>query len=308
MDRRLSAHALLRPDIVISFTATALIWGATWFAIKDQLAAAPPSWSIAWRFLIAAAGMALLVVLRRQSFRLDRGGHVLALVFGLTQFVLNFNLLYRAERHLTSGLVAVIFGLLMLPNALLARIFLGHKVTPRFIAGTLVALAGIVLLLVHEARLASINPTGGGVLVGIVLTACSVLAASSANVMQASRTARRQPILAMLAWSLVWGALGNVLFAWASAGPPVLPADPRYIGGVLFLGIMGSVVTFPLYFHLVRELGPGRAAYNGVAVPIVAMLISTLFEAYRWSPLAACGAVLALVGMVIALRARSPSR
>jgi drug/metabolite transporter (DMT)-like permease len=66
------------------------------------------------------------------------------------------------------------------------------------------------------------------------------------------------------------------------------------------------VVTFPIYFMLVRELGPGRAAYNGVAVPVVAMLLSTLFEDYRWSLLAAAGAVLALAGMAVALRARNP--
>jgi len=77
---------------------------------------------------------------------------------------------------------------------------------------------------------------------------------------------------------------------------------------VLYLGIMGSVVTFPLYFTLIRELGPGRAAYNGVVVPIVAMLISTLAEGYRWSLVSAAGAMLALLGMVLALRARSPSR
>ena len=298
-------HAFLRPNIVIPFTLTALIWGATWFAIKDQLATAPVSWSVTWRFALAAVGMAVLVLVRRQSFRLTREGHGIALIFGLTQFCLNFNLLYRAEEHLTSGLVAVMFGLLMLPNALLARIFLGQKVPPRFVAGTAVALVGIALLLAHEARIA---PPGGKVGLGIALTACSILAASAANVMQAGKAAGRQPIIPMLAWALGWGALGNFIFAWVTAGPPVLPLDARYLGGVAYLGLMGSVVTFPLYFHLVRELGAGRAAYNGVAVPIVAMGISTLLEGYRWSALSTAGAALAVLGMVLALRARKPLR
>ena len=299
------SHALLRPGIVIPFALTALIWGATWLAIKDQLSAAPPSWSVAWRFVLAAAGMALLVVAKGQGFRLDRQGHVVAAVFGITQFCFNFNLLYRAEEHLTSGLVAVLFGLLMLPNALLARIFLGQPVTPRFMLGTLVALGGIALLVAHEVRSA---PPHGQVLVGLALTAGAILCASAANVMQAGKAARRQPILSLLAWALGWGALADCAVAWVLAGPPVLPLEGRYLAGLFYLGIMGSVVTFPLYFQLVRDLGPGRAAYNGVAVPIVAMLLSTLFEGYRWSLLAGCGAVLALLGMVIALRARNPSR
>lgn len=304
------AQSLLRPAIIIPFTLTALIWGGTWFAIKDQLHAAPASWSVTWRFAVAALGMGVLVLARRQSFRLSREGHVVAVLFGLTQFCLNFNLLYRAEAYLTSGIVAVMFAMLMLPNALLGRVFLGIRVTGRFVAGTMVALAGIGLLLLHEAQVASLagGMAGGGVATGIALACASILAASAANVMQAGRAARRQPILAMLFWALLWGALGDFCVAWVLAGPPVLPLDPRYIASVLYLGIMGSVVTFPLYFTLIRELGPGRAAYNGVVVPIVAMLISTLAEGYRWSLVSAAGAMLALLGMVLALRARSPSR
>ena len=299
----------LRARIAVPFVLTALIWGSTWLAIKDQLGDVPPSWSIAYRFVTVAVGMAILVRIKGQGFRLDRAGHTVSAIFGLTQFCLNFNLLYRAEAYLTSGLVAVLFGLLMLPNVLLARVFLRQRVTPAFIAGTLVALGGIVLLVLNEVRMAPLHgPAGGNVPIGLALTAGAILAASSANVMQAAEAARRQPILTMLAWALAWGALGDCIVAWLISGPPLLPADIRYWGGVFYLGILGSVVTFPLYFQLVRELGPGRAAYNGVVVPIVAMLLSTLFEAYRWSLLAGCGAALALLGMVLALKARNPSR
>jgi drug/metabolite transporter (DMT)-like permease len=108
----------------------------------------------------------------------------------------------------------------------------------------------------------------------------------------------------MLFWALLWGSLADVVLAWGIAGPPVLPPEPRYLTGVAFLGIMGTVVTFPLYVHLIRALGAGRAAYNGVIVPVSATTLSTLFEDYRWSLLAAGGAMLALVGMVVALRGR----
>ena len=305
MTSEASRPTFLQPGILVPFVLCALIWGSTWFAIKDQLNAAPHGWSVTWRMATAAIGMAALILVRRQSVRLDLAGHRFAAIFGITQFCFNLNLLYRAEVHLTSGLVAVMFALLMLPNAVLARIFLGQQVTRGFVAGTAVAVAGIALLLLHEARTA---PAGGMVWLGIVLTAASILAASAANVMQAGEAARRQPLLPLLFWAMLYGALADFALAWAMEGPPVLPLDPRYLVGVAFLGIMGSVVTFPLYIHLIRELGAGRAAYQGVAVPIVAMLWSTLFEDYRWSPLTIGGAALALAGMVLALRARSPSR
>jgi drug/metabolite transporter (DMT)-like permease len=295
-------HLLLRPRVALPFLLVALIWGSTWFAIKDQLLAAPPSWSVTYRFAIASVGMFALAALGRRGFGLTRAGHTLAFAVGFTQFFLNYNLVYQAEIHLTSGIVAVLYGLLMLPNALLARIFLGQTVTARFIIGSLIGLAGIALLLVHEAREA---PPTGMVGLGVLLTAVGLLAASAANVLQASAAARRDSLVALLGWAMLWGTLLDAAFAWATAGPPVFPDNARYWGGVAYLAILGSVVTFPLYFGLIRELGPGRAAYNGVLVPVVAMGLSTLFEGYRWSGLAFAGGALALIGMVVALRGKS---
>jgi drug/metabolite transporter (DMT)-like permease len=298
-DRR---HALLRPEIALPFLLVALIWGSTWYAIKDQLADAPPAWSVTYRFAIASVGMFGLAAFGGKGFALTRAGHWLALSVGFTQFFLNYNLVYEAEIHLTSGVVAVLYGLLMLPNALLARVFLGQPVTARFLVGSLIGIAGIALLVVHEAREA---PPAGMVEYGVWLTALGLLAASAANVLQAAKAARRDSLLVLLGWAMLWGTLMDGAFAWMTAGPPVFPESARYWGGVAYLAILGSVVTFPLYFRLIRDLGPGRAAYNGVLVPVVAMGLSTLLEGYRWSALAVLGAVLALTGMVVALRGRA---
>ncbi len=294
-------HALLRPGIAIPFLLLVLIWGSTWLVIKDQLAPAPPAWSVAWRFVIAAAGMFLVAKISGQGFRMTFSGHVLALIIGLTQFSINFNLVYEAEIRLTSGIVAVLFGLLLVPNAILSRIFLGHAITLRFALGSLIGIGGIVLLLIHEARAAEI---GGTVGIGVMLVAVAILSVSIANVLQASDTAKSRPLYTLLAWSMLWGMVANIAYAWAVAGLPVIPQTPRYWAGVAYLALIGSVVTFPLYFRLIRDLGAGRAAYNGVLVPVVAMTLSTVFENYRWSWLAAAGAALALVGMVVALRSR----
>jgi drug/metabolite transporter (DMT)-like permease len=293
----------LRPDVALPFLLVALIWGSTWLVIKDGLGDAPPSWSVTYRFALAAAGMAVLVMIRRESFRMTAGAHVFAIGLGLAQFCANFNFVYRAEQHITSGLVAVLFGLLMVPNALLARIFLGQHVTPRFFVGGLIGLAGIAALLVNEARAA---PVGGDVALGVAFTAIAILSASCANVATASRTAQGVPLIVLLAWAMLWGTLIDAAFAWSVAGPPVFPASLRYWAGVAYLGLIGSVLAFPLYFTLVRKLGAGRAAYNGVVVPVLAMALSTVFEGYRWSWLAVVGGALALGGMVIALRARNP--
>ena len=294
-------HALLQPRIALPFLLVALIWGSTWLVIKDQLGAAPPSWSVTYRFGIAALGMFLLAARSGRGFTMTFSGHVLAVFIGMFLFFLNFNLVYRAEMHLTSGLVAVLFGLLMVPNAILGRVFLGEAITRRFLLGALMGVIGIGLLLAHEAAEA---PPTGQVGLGVLFTLMGLLSASVANVLQASETARRRPLFLLLAWAMLWGTVFDAALAWSLAGPPVFPDSMRYWGGVAYLAIIGSVVTFPLYFALIRELGPGRAAYNGAVVPVVAMALSTLFENYRWTGLAIAGGVLALLGMVIALRGR----
>lgn len=297
-------HALLRPRILIPFVFVTLVWGSTWLVIKDQIGSVPASWSVTWRFALAAVGMIVLALVRRESLRLDATGHRLALIVGLFQFVFNFQFVYRAEHHLTSGIVAVLFALLMVPNALLSWAFLGQRPTPRFLVGGGIALAGIGLLLAHEFRIA---PPGGSVGLGIALTALGILSASAANVIQASTAARAQAVVPLLAWAMTYGALADAAFALVTAGPPQWEPRLGYFAGIAYLALVGSVATFPLYFNLIRELGPGRAAYNGVAVPVVAMGLSTLFEGYRWTLLAAGGGALALAGLVIALRARNPS-
>ena len=146
---------------------------------------------------------------------------------------------------------------------------------------------------------------GGNVGLGIWLAAGAMLAASISNVIQAGNTGRQVPLMTLVAWSMLYGTVIDVLFAAVVAGPPVLPTDGQYWLGTAYLAFAGSVVTFPLYYRLIREIGAGRAAYHNVLVVIVAMVISTLFEDYRWTELAAVGSVLSLVGLLIALRAKS---
>jgi drug/metabolite transporter (DMT)-like permease len=297
------------PKVLVAFIVVTLVWGSTWLVIKGQIGPVPPSWSVAWRFLGAAIGMFALGLVRKE-IRLgalvpERPVLIQSALIGISLFCANFQLIYRAEGHLTSGLVAVVFALLLVPNAVFARIFLGTPVTRGFVLGSVIALGGIVLLMIKEYRAA---PMGSDVPLGAGMVGLALLCASTGNVLQANQVTRRVPAAMLLAWAFLIGATADVVVAWVLSGPPVFDWTPAYIGSVAYLALVGSVLTFPLYNLLLREMGPGRAAYNGVVVPVVAMLLSTLFERYRWTGLNVAGALLALAGLVIALRSRRPSR
>ena len=288
--------------IVIPFIIFTAIWGSTWIVIRDQLGVVPAQWSVAYRFAIAAVAMALVARWKGHSLKLDRGGMIAAAFVGVMQFCVNFNAVYLAEHFITSGLVATVFALLLIPNSLLAWGFLGQKPTPRFFWATLVAAAGIGLLFVHEVRAAPFK--SHDIAIGLGLTIVGLLGASAANVYQAGREARRHPLFALLAWAMAIGALVDAVFAYVVAGPPVFDPRPGYWLGVVYLALAASVLCFSLYFPVVRKIGPGKAAYSSVIVPVIAMALSTAFEDYRWTPLSIVGAVLALGGMVLALAGR----
>jgi drug/metabolite transporter (DMT)-like permease len=295
-------HALLRPRVAIPFLTISLIWGSTWFVITGQIHGVPPQWSVAFRFILATPAMFALALLMRSRLRMPPRAHALAVAVGLCQFAGNYSLVYQAERHLTSGIVAVMVGMMIVPNAVLGRLVLHQPITRRFALGSAVAMAGIALLLVNEARVARI---GGDVVLGVWLALGAMLSASVSNVIQANRTGRSVPLLALIAWGMLYGTALDTAIAWAFAGPPPpLPGEAYWLG-TAYLAFAGSVVTFPLYYGLIREIGPGRAAYHNVLVVIVAMLISTALEGYRWTTLALAGSMLALAGLLVALRAKS---
>jgi len=295
-----------RLSVLIPFAIITLIWGSTWFVIKDQLHVVPASWSVTYRFAVAGLTMLVWAAMRKDRLGLDARGLAFAAALGVSQFVLNYNLVYISEEYITSGVVAVVYALLLVPNAVLARLFLGQRMGRQLILGSVVAIAGVALLFLHEARLSA---TGAHqALIGIGIALAGLLFASIANVMQAARVAKAYPMATMLGWAMLIGAGLDGVYSLATVGPPVLEMRWGYLAGIVYLGVIGSGIAFSLYFELIRTIGPTKAAYTGVAIPVIAMLLSTLFEGYRWSLLAVAGAVLALAGLVIALKARRPNR
>ena len=298
-----------RATVAIPFILCTLIWSSTWLVIRYQLGVVPPAWSIAYRFLIATIAMTAYARFSRIPLRLTPRQHGFAAIYGVAQYAFNYEAVYVAEQTVTSGLVAVVFALLVVPNALLAWIFLRQGVSRAFLLGSAVAGAGLVLLFSHE--LSAVSAGRGLVLAGIGWSVVAVVAASVANVMQATKAAKAIPVASLVVWGMTWGTVFNIVVALLVDGPPVFDPHPSYWLGTLYLGLIGSALAFTAYFHVIRAIGPARAAYSSVLIPVLAMGLSTLFEGYRWSPEAAVGGLLSLAGLFVALQARqaaSPAR
>jgi drug/metabolite transporter (DMT)-like permease len=106
---------------------------------------------------------------------------------------------------------------------------------------------------------------------------------------------------------MMYGAMFVALYALAIGRPFSFDGSAAYLLSLCYLALFGSVLAFGAYLTLVGRIGAGRAGYTAAAIPIVALLFSTLFEGLRWQANTALGIAFCLVGNILVLR-RSQTR
>jgi drug/metabolite transporter (DMT)-like permease len=282
------------------FWGPTLIWASTWHVILFQLDSGVPVLnSVAWRFALASAILAVLAVRQGLSLRLPASAHVLMLATGIVQYSGNYWSVYEAESHIPSGLVAVLFSLMVFGNALSGRIFFGRSVSRRFLLAACGGVIGIVMIFWPEIATTGARPTAAwGLLIGLA----AVLAAIIGNVLTLKLTGRGLALTPILAWSMGYGAAFLVLLSLATGTGLHFALTPAYIGSLAYLAVFGSVVAFVLYFKLAQAKGPAGAALTSVIIPVIALLISAVFEGWQPTVLSVLGMGLSLASLWVATR------
>ena len=103
------------------------------------------------------------------------------------------------------------------------------------------------------------------------------------------------------AWAMTYGTVLLSLFVVARGARFTFDPSFAYVGSLAFLAVVGSVVAFACYFALLERIGPERSAYATVLFPVVALVVSTLFEGYQWTAMALVGVALTLAGNLLVL-------
>lgn len=287
--------------IAIIYAVVVLIWGTTWFAIKFQLGVVAPEVSLVYRFSLAALCLFAFGRLVRSPMRLGWRDHGLVALQGLTLFSLNYWLTYLATAYLTSGLVAVLFTSVIYMNLLNARLIFGQPVERRVFVAATAGMLGVALLFLPEIRAAAAN---AAVLRGALLALVATYIASLGNMAALRNTRAGLPVVTVNAYGMSYGAISLAVIAWLNGAALDFDTDWRYVTSLLYLAIAGTAVAFGLYLGLIKRIGASRAAYTSVLFPVVALLVSTAFEGYRWSPPALIGLAVLLAGNALALRGR----
>ena len=283
------------------FAIATLIWGSTWLAITFQLGVVEPEVSVVYRFALAAAILFVWCGARRQRLRFQPRTHAWLALQGSTLFGFNYVGVYLAERYVASGLVAVAFSTLVFVVPIGARLAFGTPVLGRVAVGALIGVVGIASLFLPELRAAAV---GGTAALGIAFALGSTVIAAIGNLVTVRLQRDQVPTLSGTAWGMGYGALTAAAIAWTGGSAWAFDLSFAYVASLLYLSVFGSIIAFGTYFKLIEHVGANRASFTAVAIPVVAMALSTVFEGYRWTTTAALGAALAFAGNYLALTAK----
>jgi drug/metabolite transporter (DMT)-like permease len=282
------------------FSIATFIWGSTWLAITFQLGVVPPEASVVYRFALSALLLAAWCLATRRSLRFAPAQHAWFAAQGALLFGLNYLCVYWAEQYIASGLVAVLFSLIVFLNLIGVRVFFGTAINPRTIVGAALGITGVALLFWRE--LATMQ---SGALRGIAFGLGATVFASGGNLLAVRSQRRGVPLLSSIAWAMAYGALTSAIVATLNGIVWTFDPHPAYVLSLLYLAAFGSVIAFAAYLTLLGKIGAARAGYVGVAVPVAALLLSTAFEHYEWTVPALLGAALCVAGNVLVLMPRS---
>lgn len=287
------------------FTVCVGVWSTTWYAITWQVDSAAPEVGVAARFGLAGLIVLAALALRGQPWRFGARAHARFALQGLLLYGLSYVAVYHAETLLVSGLVAVGYSASPLLSGLGARWLFGTPLTGRFVAGGLAGLAGVALIFWPEFGRAA---AAAGTVAGVAWTAAAVLISAGGSLAASRNRTHGLPLWPTLGWGMVYGALSAALVAAVLGRSFVLPAAPAWWLALGYLAVVGSVLTFACYLTIVDRLGPGPSGTIGVMTPILALLVSLLFEDYRPEWVSLAGALIAAWGNVWMLRPAAPLR
>jgi len=288
------------------YLATILIWGSTWFAIKFQLGVVEPETSLIYRFALAAVILLLYCLLSKRNLRFSASQHLFMALQGLFLFSTNYLIFYWATGLLTSGIVALLFSTVILMNIVNGSLFLKQSINVGVVAGAMFGIAGIASIFWSEV--ADVGNHAGSWR-GLWMCLIATFFASIGNILSARNQRHGLPVVQTNAWGMAYGSI--IMLVYALSQGTSFNYDPAfsYSLSLFFLSVFGSIFAFGSYLTLIGRIGSDKAAYTAVLFPVVALLLSTLFEDYRWTMAAIFGFGLILFGNYLVLRkpARSVS-
>lgn len=282
---------------VLLYALVVMIWGTTWIAITlQQQSEISTTVAVFWRFFISAIVLFAFVVMSRKLQKLATHDHLFCLLQACCIFGFNFVCFYYAVQYISSGLEAVIFSMAVIFNTINAKLFFAKQISSRFYPAALFGLFGIIALFWHDVMGTTLN---SNTLMGIGLCILGTYGFSLGNMISTRHQKHGLDIFTTNAYAMLYGSLLMALISWFKHDNFFPSMSGSSVSALLYLAIFGSVIGFTAYYYLVGRIGAGKAAYSTLLFPLVALVISTIWEGYHWQMNAVIGVILILCGNAI---------
>lgn len=285
----------------VLYVLTVLIWGSTWFAIEFQLGLVAPEVSLVYRYGGASLLLFAWCRYRGLNLRFTPGDHGWFALLGLLLFGINYVIAYRAQLYISSALTAIAFSTMVWINIINARLFFGVRAGRSVLFGALLGVAGIVTLFAPQIGDLSFGDT---VFFGSFLAVLSAVVASFGNMVSQVTQKADLPVMQSNAWGMLYGALFTAGIALFNGQAFQFDWSVAYVGSLAYLTVFGSIIAFGAYLTLLGRIGAHRAGYAMVMFPVVALILSMLFEGLRLDATIVVGTLLVLAGNVFVLNTR----
>ncbi len=264
-------------SVPAAYLGVILIWSTTPLAIQWSAQGTSFSFAVMARMAIGLAICLALVAATRTAFPWDPAARRLYVISGLSLCV-SMLLTYWGALHIPSGLISVIFGLSPLLTGVFAALWLSERtLTPQRLTGLAIALAGLWLIFGQPW------PGDGHATLG-TLAVVAGMTVQALGLVWIKRLNVRASSLAITTGSLGVALPGFVL-VWVIADAARWPPDTtlRAAAAIAYLGVLGSVVGFTLYYYVIKHLDAGRVALITLVTPVSALLLGQTLNA-EWIP------------------------
>ncbi|MFT4634765.1 MAG: drug/metabolite transporter (DMT)-like permease [Arenicella sp.] len=282
----------------VLYIVTVLIWGSTWLAIEFQLGDVDVPASVAYRFMISAVLMWGYCCWANVPMTFSARNHFFILLLAISNFSINYAVIYSSQQYLSSAMSSIAFSTMLLMNIVNTRLFFGTKITIKTYVGAALGILGITALFWDDL---SVAVDGSNTLWGLGLVITGALIASLGNMASVRNSRANMNIFAVNAWGMLYGTIILTLLVLVSDAEFSFSMQPSYVASLLYLAIFGTVIAFATYYVLLNDMGPAKASYVIVLFPIVAVVLSSIFEDFTWTDNTFIGFALVLLGNAIIL-------
>lgn len=284
-----------RVKIVAGFSIVCLVWGTTWSAVRLGLQTVPPILSAALRFGLASIVLGLWIKIKKIPFLQSKEFWTLVCIVCATAYSVPVALVYWGQSQIASGLASIVFATFPFWVIILSSIFLPEERIDFFHSMAVVLGFLGVLLIFHNG----FTQPSSNLILGMLAVLTSALIQSSTLI--ALRKFRQQynPIVLNF-WSMLISTILLLLFSLMVESYSTVVFNPLSVASLLYLGTIGTVVSFVGYFWLAKHVEAVLLSLISFITPVVAIGVGVLLMGEHIDRETSLGAVIVLSAIVIA--------